>query len=119
MRNWEILIYEKIDKMMHGDDSEVSDITSEIMNAYRFEFIDTVTKDYMLDMLQERKQYIRKFKDLAHRQAMYDIQLNQQKILEKRHVSELLKKADDEWRAENVRLGRPRTTTISLGLTDK
>lgn len=119
MRNWELLIYEMIDKMTDNDKNVVSVITNEIMNAYRFEFIDGLTKNYMIDLVETKARDIAKSNSIRHKQRIYELQVQQEKYKEQEIVKALLIQADNDWKRKNVRHGRPRTVTANLSLSYK
>lgn len=114
MRNWEKLIYSMIDGLLSDERTEIQRIEQEILNAYRFEFIDDDTKDFMLDYLHSSALRIGQFREIQHEQRMYDLALNQERLKRQNEAIELLKKADDEWVSKNVKKGRPRSERVYL-----
>lgn len=104
--NWEEFILDSIDKLMFDDRKSIEVIKTEIKHCYCFEFIEKKRYDELLLLLEERRIKVIQERALMHEQRMFEIRENQKRLLEQKERRELLIKADDEWRKNNVRRGR-------------
>lgn len=112
MTNWEIYINELVDCSVLSYRNQYDNIVNEITKCFCFGFISLERRYELLSYLEDAKRKQEYEDKVFHEQRLFEIRLNQEKILREKEMKELLKLADDEYRKKFEKKGRGRPKKI-------